>query len=163
MTSVVWNAKNCNDFSTYSGIFDSNNITSFTFGNNVERIPACLCYNMSNLTSITISNSVTEIGGHAFAGCSGLTSVTIGNSITEIEEFAFNSCYGLTSVVWNAKNCNDFSNSDIFSNNITSFTFGNNVERIPAYLCRGMSNLTSIKIPNSVTEIGDYALRGFSG
>ena len=122
-------------------------------------------YLCSGLTSLSIGNSVTEIGDEAFYFCSGLTNVTIGNSLTEIEVFAFNSCYGLTSVVWNAKNCNDFSTySGIFdSNNITSFTFGNNVERIPACLCYNMSNLTSITISNSVTEIGDYAFSSCSG
>ena len=247
LTSVIWNAKNC-----YTAPFDSisSQITSFTFGNEVEYIPANLCNGMSNLTSVTIPgsvtsignyafswctgltsieipNSVTSIGGSAFYGCTGLTSVTIGNSVTSIGDGAFyyctgltsvtipnnvtsigesafygcwsltsvtigNSvtsigdgafyyCTGLTSVIWNAKNCADFAsnNTPFYANyydqemhydisfdlrpQITSFTFGNEVEYIPANLCNGMSNLTSVTIPNSVTSIGEYAFSNCSG
>ena len=260
LTSVVWNAKNVADFSSssYAPFYDSrSNITSFTFGDNVQHIPAYLCHYMSNLTSITIPNSVTSIGDYAFAYCSGLTSVTIGNSVTSIGtdafyycrsltsitipnsvttigdwafaycsgltsvtignsvtsigedvfaycsgltsitipesvtsignyafygcsgltsitipesvtsigNYAFSGCSGLTSVVWNAKNVADFSGSSYAPFNssrskITSFTFGDSVQHIPAYLCYEMSNLTSATIPNSVTSIGSGAFYG---
>ena len=120
------------------------------------------------VTRYVIGNSVTTIGNYAFEGCKGLTSVTIGNSVTSIGNYAFRYCSGLTSVVWNAENCADFSSYsyapfyDICSQ-ITSFTVGDNVEHIPAYLCYGMSNLTSITIPNSLTSIGDYAFYDCSG
>ncbi len=52
------------------------NITSVTFGNQVERIPAYLCYLMFHITSVTIPESVTSIGSSAFANCFGLKSVT---------------------------------------------------------------------------------------
>ena len=132
ITSVVWNAKNCDN----SGNFGSQ-VESFTFGNEVESIPASCCSGMNKLTSITIPNSVTSIGEYAFYGCSDITSV-----------------------VWNAKNCSDFQYFlDIWHSceQITSFTFGDEVEHIPAYLCSGMTKLTSITIPNSVTSIGDDA------
>ena len=162
LTSVVWNAENHVDFSSYSSspFYDiRSQITSFTFGDSVQHIPAYLCYEMSKLTSITIPNSVTSIGKCAFAWCSGLTSITIPNSVTSIGELAFDGCSGLTSVVWNAENCADFSSTsyapfyDVCSQ-ITSFTFGDSVQHIPTYLCEGMSKLTSITIPNSVTSIG---------
>jgi len=122
---------------------------------------------------IVIPNSVTSIGNYAFERCSGLTSVTIPNSVPNIGDCAFKGCTGLTSVVWNAKNCADFIGNDTpfysFNNKfdlrsqITSFTFGDEVEHIPSFLCFGMPNLTSVTIPNSVTSIGGGAFRGCTG
>ena len=171
LTAVVWNAKNFADFSGSEDapFYDiASQITSFTFGSEVEHIPAYLCYGMANLTSVTIPNSVTSIGGRAFYGCSGLTSVTIGNSVMSIGWAAFSGCSGLTAVVWNAKNCADFSSSEEapfynIASQITSFTFGSEVEHIPARLCDDMENLTSVTIPNSATSIGDWAFCGCSG
>ncbi len=169
LTSVVWNAKNCAGWSSsyYAPPFYDirSNITSFTFGEEVETIPSDLCYGMSALTSITIPNSVTSIGSSAFSGCSALTSISIPNSVTSIRSSAFSGCSALTSIVWNAKNCGGWGSYDYapfydICSNITSFTFGDEVETIPSYLCYGMSSLTSITIPNSVTSIGEEVLAG---
>ena len=111
-------------------------MTSFTFGNDVEVIPASICSGMTNLTSITIPNNVTSIGNGAF-----------------------NNCSNLTSIIWNAKNGPSYN----FGNQVTSFTFGNDVEVIPASICSGMTNLTSITIGNSVDSIGENAFRGCTG
>ena len=114
----------------------------------------------------TIPNSVTSIYYEAFKYCSGLTSITIPNSVTEIGYNAFENCIGLTSVIWEVKSLSDFTDSSIpFNgcNNISSFVFGDEVERIPAFLCYGLNKLTSITIGNSVTSIGSYAFRGCSG
>ena len=260
LTSIVWNAKQCENFYYQRSPFhdylgDSSNhynlcpqITSFTFGDEVEYIPAYLCSGMinlntvtipnsvtsigegafrgcsgmtsvtipnsvtsignsafsgcsvltsvsipnsvtsigdyafngcSSLTSVTIPNSVTSIGLSAFLGCSGLTSVSIGEGVTSIRAYAFKDCSSLTSIVWNAKHCGNFSytsspfyyystgsssdNDYDISSQITSFTFGEAVEYIPAFICSGMTNLNSVPIPNSVRSIGKGAFLGCSG
>ena len=75
---MVWNAKKCSGWSEYSHAPFCDiceNITSFTFGNEVESIPAYLCYGMSKLTTITIPNSVKCIVDYAFYECTGLTNI----------------------------------------------------------------------------------------
>ena len=145
---------------------DGKDIIEITIPNGVTSIGDHAFYGCTSLTSITIPNSVTSIGNGAFLACS-LTSVTIPKSVTSIGELAFYGCSALDSVVWNAKNYTNFSkkeNAPFYDSRsqIKSFTFGESVEHIPAYLCTGMNMLTSITIPNSVTYIGNETFRDCS-
>ena len=148
LTTVAFNAEYCTSVgyaSNSSAFYNLGNIASFTFGNNVKTIPDYLCYGLSGLTTVTIPDSVQSIGNQAFGDCSGLVSVS----------FNADSC---TSVGYP-------SNSLAFYNlgNIVSFTFGNNVKVIPAYLCYGLSGLTTVTIPNSVISMGSSVFYGCSG
>ena len=255
LRTVNWYSKNCEDFTYHyeSPFYGLTGITTFNFGNEVERIPAYLCFGLSGLTAIEIpdsaiiigqnafhactglttavvGNSVTTIGSDAFSNCSNMTSLTLGESVAEIlfaafaechklpsltipdstikigqyafancksmatvcfggslaliDAYAFNGCtaikevaippsltetgnkafagcFGITSVTWNAKNCKG--SSDYFYSpfsgltDIKTFTFGDAVEKIPAYLCNRLPKLTSIVIPESVRELEHFA------
>ena len=164
------------------GAFVKSRLATVVIGSQVTSIPNQAFYNCSNLetlilsdgvtsignyafagctslTSLTILSSVTTIGQHAFGGCSSLVSLSIPSGVTSIGNSAFINCTALTSVEYNAIRCSvPYNNWDghIFEgcDNITSFTFGDSVEVIPA-CCVGLSNLTSVTIPASVDTI-DY-------
>ena len=159
LTTIHWNAKNAGDFehnnTPFCGLerweWDiTGQITTFTFGEGVEHIPAYLCQGMklsslnlpssllsigemafadcNNLTSITIPDNVTTIGIGAFGHCSALASVTIGKSVKSLSEQAFDGSSNISTVQWNARRCNNFSETNkLFQSQrekITSFTFG---------------------------------------
>ena len=173
LNSIVWEARACQDISL-SGVYDFVNgvfpttINSFEFGDEVEYIPANLCYKLYNLSSIDIPQTVRAIGDSAFKDCSSLTSITIPHNVTSVGDYAFNGCTALTDVNWNAKSCADFAEYEKapffeIRKNITSFVFGDNVNDIPARLCAGMSNAGNIIIPQSVTHIGAGAFHSCTG
>ena len=233
LTSVVWKPKTCSIGSDGNAPFysASSQITSFTFGEEVEEIPAYLCKNMSLLDTIVLPPSVNSLGIYAFMGCTSLKSinlpatqktlpegflrgctsletielpatlttiktdvfyncsslkeinlhegitaiytdafrycklstVTIPSTVTTIYNNAFQG-NPLTSVVWKPKTCSIGSdgNAPFYSTNsqITQFTFGEEVEEIPAYLCKNMSLLDTIVLPPSVKSLGNYAFMG---
>ena len=134
--------------------------------NTATAIGAHAFLDQTELTTIDIPNSVKSIGWGAFSGCSNLNSIIIPTSVTSIALYAFQNCTGLETVHWNAICCDDFSPSYrpfINSTGITTFVFGNEVEKIPTYLCQGLSGLTSVSIPNSVNSIGRSAFECCSG
>ena len=99
LTTVIWNARNIQDFQYSSRPFsDSDRLTDFVFGEEVEHIPSYLCYQLASLKNLVIPNSVTSIGTSAFDGCSGLTTVTIPNSVTTIGTSTFKGCTQMESV-----------------------------------------------------------------
>ena len=146
LQTVIWNAHNVQDIPlSKSGtpmppFLYCKNLTDFVFGDEVEHIPAYLCYNLTSLKNLVIGNSVTTIRSHAFKGCTGLTEVTIPNSVTSIGSDAFYGCTGLTEV-----------------------TIPNAVTSIGSRAFSGCTGLTEVTIPNAVTYIGERAFEGCSG
>ena len=119
--------------------------------------------------SLVIPNSVTRIGIRAFFNCNGFTgSLTIPNSVAEIGHSAFELCAGFSEVYFNAVNCADVTGTFYNYETVTcpfsrcgefSLTIGDNVERIPAHMFESCVT-GSLTIPNSVTEIGEFAFHG---
>ncbi len=170
-------------------------LTSVAFGNGVTRIGNEAFDSCSSLTSLTIPGSVTHIGDEAFAWCGGLTNVTIGNSVTNLGDYAFAGC-ALTSVtipesvarigVQAFGDCTSLAAITVDTNNSTyssvdgvlldkgrttlleypagvegSYTIPNTVTNLADYAFAGCA-LTSAAIPNSVTRIGSAAFAGTS-
>jgi uncharacterized repeat protein (TIGR02543 family) len=128
----------------------------------------------SSLTSISIPASVTSVGDHAFAGCTGLTGITIPQGVTSIGDYTFAGCTGLAGItipqgvtsIGNCvfKDCTGLTNLNVDTNNsIYSSTDGVLYNKTGTILVACPGGLTSISIPESVTNIGDYAFVGCSG
>ena len=134
LTSVEWNARECQDFDSYErALFGhiASQITSFTFGKDVQYIPQYLCYDLKNITSVTIPNRVTAIASFAFEYCSSLSNLTIGGSVEEIGMFTFASC-----------------------DNLTNVTIPDGVTSIGNYAFSNCKNLTSVSIGYGLKQFG---------
>ena len=149
-------------------------LTELIIGNSVTSIGDYAFSGCYNLKELIIGNSVTMIGGHAFSGCSGLTSITIPNSVTNIGSSAFFDCSGLTSIDVDSNNPNYASyNGVLFSKDMTlliqcpmkfsgSFVVPNSVTNIGDYAFYDCSGIAKLTIGNSVTDIGNSAFSGCS-
>ncbi|MCQ2198955.1 MAG: leucine-rich repeat domain-containing protein [Paludibacteraceae bacterium] len=110
---------------------------------------------------------VTIIRSSAFKNSESLTSIVLGNSVTEIRYGAFRSCESLTSIVVDKdnkvydsrENCNAIieTASNTLVAGCQNTVIPNSVTEIGNYAFWNCTSLTSIDIPESVTEIGERA------
>ena len=146
------------------------------------------CYNFAGGT-LTIGTGVTSIGQWAFRRCGfsqvnyNATScadfdegdipfehytgtITIGSNVQRVPAHLTKGAI-FSHVNFNAFNCVDVTTTaKPFEGCSGTLTIGNSVQRIPAYMFYECTNFTgSLNIPNSVTEIGDFAFytTGFNG
>ena len=122
----------------------------------------------SNLTSIIIPDSVTEIGS-IFYDCKNLTNISIGSGVTYIQSGIFNSSRNVTITISNNNptydnrgNCNciiETATNTIIAGWNNSF-IPDSVTNLGEYAFYGCSLLTSIELPASLTSIGNSAFGG---
>ena len=135
------------------------NLQSVTLPNTITTINTDAFYSCTKLGSVNLPEGLTTINLRAFYNCN-LSSVTIPSTVTSIGNGAFKD-NPLTTVVWNPKTCSTGTDDSApfysTSSKITSFTFGDQVETIPSYLCKNMSMLDTVVLPPSVKLLGQYA------
>jgi len=100
-----------------------------------------------DLTYVSIPNTVTSIGDRAFMLCNGLTSIQLPSGLMTIGESAFWGCTGLTAF--------NVAEENLYFSSVDGVLFNKNQTKLLQYLI-GKSE-TSYSIPNTVTEIGEWA------
>ena len=124
----------------------------------------------TNLESVVLPSSVTVIGTDAFYGCVRLERVNLEEGLTTIYLRAFYNCKLDTiiipstvtsignaafknnptkAIVWKPANCSIGSDDSApfysTSSQVTSFTFADGVETVPAYICKNMTRHISAR------------------
>ena len=136
-----------------NGAFEyCDSLKSVTVGSSVETIGNSAFYSCTGLTSVVIPNSVTSLGNAAFEKCHSLTSVTIPASVTSIGSTAFLHCTDLSSINVEATNPNYSS--------LNGVLFNKTQTELIQYPGGKAGDYT---IPNSVTDIGNYAITDCTG
>lgn len=118
----------------------------------------------------TVIDSVTEINAYAFNNCVNLTEITIPENVLTIGDYAFSGCNNLESITVTENNANYVSENGILYNKSytelirypsgktqSACTVKDSVKSLAMGAFSNSSNLTYVKLPEGLTEIGDFA------
>lgn len=153
------------DIRTFSGC---TGLTSVTMGDGVTNIGDSAFFNCTRLTSIVLSKNLRSIGDHVFQYCTNLRDITIPERVACIGEYAFYGCDNLSSIniPYNLRRVDSYAFnriSDVHITNITrwcSIDFSNSSSNpLNKNLYLNGNLLSDLVIPDTVTEIKDYAFR----
>ena len=122
-------------------------------------------WDCTTLVSVRIPESVTEIGEQAFSGCRSLRSIEIPGNVTRIGPAAFENCSLLNTITVSPENQYFKSeNNCCLTKDGKTLVFGcyksiipYGVETIGKWSFAHLSYLLSIEIPDSVTDIQEFA------
>ena len=108
-----------------------------------------------NLSEMAIPSSVTAIGSYAFADCENLKTIEVSESVKSIQSCVFKNCVSLTKATWRTL----VSVPDSAFEGCSALTDVklSNVTKIGERAFSGCIGLKEIILPQSLTEIGEYA------
>ena len=174
-------------------LYNCDSITDISLSNSVTSIRYSAFSHCDALSSVIIPDSVTDILPNAFSHCKNLSYVKLGKNVKNLYYGAFYSCLNLETIIFTSDGitfesdvfygCSNASvyistinawlnmqlkygttsplqkNGKLYINNelASQITIPNTTTEINNYAFYGCINLTSVKIPNSVTKIGEEA------
>lgn len=108
-----------------------------------------------NLSEIAIPSSVTAIGSYAFANCENLKTIEVSQSVKSIQSCVFKNCVSLTKATW--RTLVSVPDSVFESCSALTDVKLSSVTKIGERAFSGCIGLKEIILPQSLTEIGEYA------
>ena len=145
------------------------NLSSITFGDGLVELGTKSFYGCTSLTAISLPDSVTRISYGAFNKCTRLANVKLSQNLVQLDGRAFSGCDALTSITIPKKVATSYK-ADISdygytggrgafngNANLKSVTFEEGSTVIAGNLLANCPGIETIVIPDSVTEIGEYA------
>lgn len=135
-------------------------LKSFTFPDNMEKVPDYFFNNCKELRSVTIPETVTSIGASAFCGCSNLSDVRIPENVTEIGSGAFQQCGSLKSIDIPGGVTVIGPRAFQECKGLTEIVLPEGIEYIDESTFKSCTGLKSITVPASVSNIQYEAFDG---
>jgi hypothetical protein len=171
----------CSEY-VYYGAFYKCDIKKVSIPGSVRKIRYD-AFSDSSLTSVTIQNGLEKIDQSAFSDCKELTSVTIPDSVIKIEPYAFYGCDKLTEIIISPEAWERLKESLTYTPYYKNYVRENGIEfnikegvltrcnytktetayipennkKIGSGAFEFFRDCISVVIPDSVTEIEDYA------
>ena len=161
--TIYWNIPNFKDFTYENRPLRESSYSKIIIGDNVEHIPAYLCYGLENgVTSVNLSNSLRSIGDYAFAGCKQLSHIEIPSNLDSIGAYAFSNCTALThlEIPDNVAYIGEYAFASC--SGVTQIDLGTGISEIKDGVFRSCSKLDHIYIPSNITKLGNEAFQNCS-
>lgn len=150
---------------------DYAHVTKVIISDSVEEISDWAFHNCFDLSDLKIGNGVLTIGQETFADCLKLSSLTIPKKVEKIGAAAFSNLKYLTTIDFNAVNCDVYYFRTMMDRHVfvnagkscggLTVNFGSGVKKVPTAIFEAADNsyvhITEVNLPNSVTEIGNFA------
>ena len=156
---IYWNIKNYPDFTLQNRPIRKDGNTKFIIGDDVEHIPAYLCYKQIVPSTFNLPSNLKSIGAYAFCECSIPSHIDFPNMLDSIGAYAFSGCNTLThleipdNIVYIGESA--FANCS----NVTQVDLGTGLNEIKDGVFRNCSKLDHIFIPNNITKLGNEAFQ----
>ena len=164
-------------------VFYNTNVGKVSFEPGITKIPDRALAGCTSITELVIPDTVTEIGELAFWNCDGLTKLEIPGSVMDIGANAFTSCENLIIekldtnnrtigdssfngvtieevVISQTYKTTGYSPNVFYNTNVGKVSFESGITKIPDRALAGCTSITELVIPDTVTEIGEFAFWG---